>query len=167
MTTVPRRVRCSRAPQPRCSTPVHPTHRETLEPPSVIADQIANALGAVLEALALPVPAGGVEVTPAKSREHGDWQSNVALVLAREAKTSPRDLAARIVEGLAPGAAPHVERTELAGPGFINFFLAPSWLHDVLRAVIAAGDEYGRGHTYDGLRVNLEFVSANPTGPLH
>ncbi len=55
----------------------------------------------------------------------------------------------------------------MAGPGFINFFLSPAWLHDVLVAVVAAGDEYGRGNEYDGLRVNLEFVSVNPTGPLH
>src|SRR5204863_1989379 len=61
----------------------------------------------------------------------------------------------------------HVERVEIAGPGFLNFFLAPTWLHAVLRDVVGAADRYGHGTAYDGLKVNLEFVSANPTGPLH
>ncbi len=61
----------------------------------------------------------------------------------------------------------HLERVEIAGPGFLNLYLAPSWLHEVLLAVVAQGESYGHGHALDGRRINLEFVSANPTGPLH
>src|SRR6202043_2708297 len=61
----------------------------------------------------------------------------------------------------------HVERIEIAGPGFLNPYLAPTWLHEVLRTVVARGSEYGYGDTLAGNRINLEFVSANPTGPLH
>ena len=133
----------------------------------VIADQLSAALRVALGALDLPEPERGIEVTLAKSREHGDWQTNVALVLAKRVGEKPRELAERIAARLTIVPAPHVERVEVAGPGFLNFFLAPSWLHEVLRDVVAAGDAYGRGHLYDGLHVNLEFVSANPTGPLH
>jgi arginyl-tRNA synthetase len=131
----------------------------------VIADRLAVALRAATGAAGLPDP-GPIEVVPAASREHGDLQSNLALKLAKAAGTPPRDVAARIVEYLDAGRLP-VERIEVAGPGFLNFFLAPTWLHDVLRDVVAEGAAYGRGDLHAGLRVNLEFVSANPTGPLH
>jgi arginyl-tRNA synthetase len=133
----------------------------------VVAEPIVVALRAALTAAALPVPGGGVEVTPAKSREHGDWTTNVALVVAKPAGAPPREVAQRIKDALDAAPPPHTERIEIAGPGFLNFFLAPTWLHDVLRDVIAAGDAYGHGGLYAGARINLEFVSANPTGPLH
>src|SRR5581483_65675 len=68
---------------------------------------------------------------------------------------------------LEAAATPHVEAVEIAGPGFVNFHLAPTWLHEVLRAVVAQGDRFGHGAALAGSRINLEFVSANPTGPLH
>jgi len=134
----------------------------------VIADDLIASITAALAAADLPIPPRGVEVTPAKSREHGDWQTNVALVLAKQVGASPRDVAARVIAALDAAPARHVERIEIAGPGFINFFLAPSWLHEVLQAASEQGvAAFGHGDLYAGARINLEFVSANPTGPLH
>ncbi|MBK5289866.1 MAG: arginine--tRNA ligase, partial [Acidimicrobiia bacterium] len=133
----------------------------------MIADDLASALDAALERADLPVPSGGTEVVPAKNRDHGDWQTNSALVLAKTVGASPREVAARIVAALETAMPPHVERLEIAGPGFINFFLAPTWLHDVLRAAVTSGRRFGHGDAASGQRINLEFVSANPTGPLH
>ena len=79
----------------------------------------------------------------------------------------PRDVAARLAVELEQARPGHLDRVEVAGPGFLNLHLSPSWLHEVLLAVVAQGDGYGHGHALDGLRINLEFVSANPTGPLH
>src|SRR5690348_6394243 len=87
--------------------------------------------------------------------------------LAKAAKAPPVEIAERIKATLAESPPPHLERVEVVKPGFLNFFLAPSWLHDVLRDVVHAGDAYGRGDALAGGRINLEFVSANPTGPLH
>ena len=132
----------------------------------VIADEIAVSLAAALVAAGLPEPKK-LEVTPATSREHGDFQSSVALGLQKQVgRAAPRShSASRAQLELAP--PPHLERVEVAGPGFLNFFLSPAWLHQVLTSVVTAGDAYGRGDTYAGTRVNLEFVSVNPTGPLH
>jgi arginyl-tRNA synthetase len=134
--------------------------------PAVIADALAQALRTALAAAGLPEPPS-LEVTPVTNRAHGDFQSNVALALAKQVGAPPRDVASRIADALVQTPPPHLDHIEVAGPGFLNFFLVRTWLHDVLRAVVAAGDDYGRGAEYDGLRVNLEFVSANPTGPLH
>ena len=133
----------------------------------MIADDLTTAIAGALGAAGLPEPPRGVEVTPARAREHGDWQTNVALVLAKTVGAPAREIAARIVAALEAARPRHVERIEIAGPGFVNLFLAPTWLHDVLRAAVDAGPSFGRGARYEGLEVNLEFVSANPTGPLH
>lgn len=133
----------------------------------MIADDLVSALAAALARADLPTPAGGAEVVPAKHRDHGDWQTNVALVLAKQVGASPRDVAARVVGALEAAMPAHVERLEIAGPGFVNFFLAPTWLHEVLRAAVTEGARFGHGTTAAGQRINLEFVSANPTGPLH
>ena len=133
---------------------------------SLIADELTAALHAALAAAGLPEPKK-VEVAPTNNREHGDFQSNVALGLQKQVGARGTEIAQQIVRALEQAPPPHVERIEVAGPGFLNFFLSPTWLHDVLTTVVAAGDEYGRGDTYQGQRVNLEFVSVNPTGPLH
>ena len=133
----------------------------------MIADDLALALRSALISAELPQPPTGIEVVATKSREHGDWQTNVALVLAKAAGSSPREVAARLVAALDASPVRHVGRIEIAGPGFLNFFLSPSWLHEVLATVLEEGPEFGHGHAYDELKVNLEFVSANPTGPLH
>ena len=97
---------------------------------------------------------------------HGDLATNLALVVARERKTNPRQVAGEVLAALAlPDGI--VERTEIAGPGFINFWLAEDQLAVTLHQIITAGDAYGRSDFGRGMRVNVEFVSANPTGPLH
>ena len=98
-----------------------------------------------------------------RNREHGDWATNIALV-ASKGVAKPRDVAQAIVEALAPSDL--VESVEVAGPGFLNFRLSPGWLHDVVRRA-AAGQGFGRSETGTGIKVNVEFVSANPTGPIN
>ena len=97
---------------------------------------------------------------------HGDVATNLALILAPSLRRKPRDVAHELVQTLElPAGA--VKRVEVAGPGFINFFLAEAQLAAVLPAVLAAGEHYGRSDAGRGQSVNVEFVSANPTGPLH
>src|SRR5581483_4195547 len=115
----------------------------------------------------LPEPDGGIVLDVPKQRDHGDWYTNVALQLANPLGRKPRDLATRLCDALTAHPPPFVARVEVAGPGFLNFFLAPAWLSDVLRDVIGQGDRFGHGDALAGARINLEFVSANPTGPLH
>ncbi len=97
---------------------------------------------------------------------HGDLATNVALQLAKPLRRRPRELAEAIVAELEPPPG-LVARTEIAGPGFINFWLAETALADVLVRVLDQADAYGRSTAGQGRRVNVEFVSANPTGPLH
>ena len=96
----------------------------------------------------------------------GDWATNLAMTLAKPLGRKPRDLAAAIVERLDFRRA-GISGAEIAGPGFINFRVAADVFAEGLRALIAAGDEYGRSNAGEGRAVNVEFVSANPTGPLH
>ncbi len=134
----------------------------------MIRDDLASAVREAFGALGIePLPeVVGLE-RPAR-REHGDWSSNVALATAKKAGRNPRELATQLVAHLAENLPPHVTEVELAGPGFVNFHLAPTWLHDVLADVVAAGTEhYARPDLGRGERVMIEFVSANPTGPIH
>ncbi len=101
----------------------------------------------------------------ARSREHGDFAANAAMLLARPARAKPRELAEKLVAALPANTL--VEKVEIAGPGFINFFLAPAAYHDEVRRIMAEGDAYGRNTSGGGKTVGVEFVSANPTGPLH
>jgi arginyl-tRNA synthetase len=106
-----------------------------------------------------------ISVEPPRDPAHGDLSTNAAMVLAREAKTSPRDLAAKIVAELSTD--PDVAGAEIAGPGFINLRLAPAvWLAEA-RAIAALGDNFGKPAKATGRTVNVEYVSANPTGPMH
>jgi arginyl-tRNA synthetase len=99
-----------------------------------------------------------------KRREHGDWATNVALTVGRTSG-GPRAVAQALVERLPPSEI--VERVEVAGPGFLNFHLAPSWLHDVVRRAAAQGSGFARSSRGAGQRINVEYVSANPTGPAN
>jgi arginyl-tRNA synthetase len=107
----------------------------------------------------LPVP----ELLAPKQKDHGDFATNVALALAKPAGRAPGEVA-RAVVGALP-RAPFVERVEVAGPGFINVYLTRDWLYDALRRIAVEGEAYGRTAA-TGERVQVEFVSANPTGPL-
>src|SRR5207253_8036016 len=102
-------------------------------------------------------------ITP-RQREHGDFATNVALALASRAGRPPRDVAQAIADALPE--ATFLVKTEVAGPGFLNFFTTDEWLHEALREVVTRGAAYGRFEP-TGLRAQIEFVSANPTGPLH
>jgi arginyl-tRNA synthetase len=133
----------------------------------MIRDDLRTAIGRALERAELPEPPGGIVLDPTRSRDHGDWASNVALQLKGTVGGLPRDIAERVKAALEAEAVAHLARVDIAGPGFLNLFLAPTWLHDVLREVVAAGERYGRSTVLAGRRINLEFVSANPTGPLH
>lgn len=97
--------------------------------------------------------------------DHGDFSTNIALKLARSLGMVPRDLAAAIVDNLQ--ASPLIERAETAGPGFINLYVASGAFMDVIGQVLAAGEAYGHSDLGAGKRIQIEFVSANPTGPLH
>ena len=133
----------------------------------MISVVLEDALRSALDKLGVAAPEViGLE-RPAR-REHGDWSSNVAMASAKAAQRNPRELATQIVEILGGELPPHVTKVEVAGPGFVNFHLAPTWLHDVLREVVDQGEEqYGRLDLGHGERVMIEFVSANPTGPIH
>lgn len=134
----------------------------------MIRDQLLDAVVDGLVALGIdPVPGGVVVERPAR-REHGDWSTNAALVSAKAAGRNPRELGQALADHLAEHRPPHVEALEIAGPGFVNFRLAPTWLHDVLTAVVDQGEKgYARPDLGAGQSVNIEFVSANPTGPIH
>jgi len=119
--------------------------------------RVAAALGAAEAPFVLERP---------RDAGHGDLATNLALLIARSRKANPRGVAAEVLAALAlPEGV--VERTEIAGPGFINFWLAEDQLAAALGAVVRAGERYGRAEFGRGVRVNVEFVSANPTGPLH
>ena len=111
----------------------------------------------------LEVPNFVIERT--RSRDHGDFASNAAMLLAKPARAKPRELAEKLVAALPANA--QVAKIEIAGPGFINFFLAPGAYHAELRRILGEGDAYGRNDGGKGVVAGVEFVSANPTGPLH
>jgi arginyl-tRNA synthetase len=114
--------------------------------------------------VSLDVP-GEVRVERPRNRDHGDWATNVALQLARAAGVPPRRLAETLAERL--GRVPGVKSVDVAGPGFLNVVLDAAAAGELARTVVEAGTAYGRGAAAAGQRVNLEFVSANPTGPIH
>ena len=123
------------------------------------------------EGLAAAAPALGIdgdlptpELLVPKQKEHGDFSTNVALMLAKRAGKPPREVASAIADALP--VAPSVEKVTIAGPGFLNIFTTDAWLHDALRAIAQQGEDYGHA-AVTGRRVQVEFVSANPTGPLH
>lgn len=116
--------------------------------------------GLDLDPATIPEP----EILSPRQKEHGDFATNIALVLAARAGRPPRDVAAAIL-GALPVGGDVIERAEIAGPGFLNLFVRGDWLHEALREVVARGPDYGRPSA-NGRRVQVEFVSANPTGPL-
>ncbi len=127
-------------------------------------DAIRAALVQAAERLGAP----GADVALERPRDpaHGDLSSNLALTLAKVLRAKPREVADRLVAILdVPPVL--VRKTEIAGPGFINFFLAEAQLAAVLGTVLTAGPGYGRSASGHGTAINVEFVSANPTGPLH
>ncbi len=137
-------------------------------------DQLAQAVSEAVAALAardglgLSVDPDAVHLERPARREYGDWSTNVAMVAAKKAGTNPRALATSLVEVLSAEPPAHVTGVEIAGPGFVNFRLDDGWLHDALADVLSEGeDHYARPDVGHGERVQVEFISANPTGPIH
>jgi arginyl-tRNA synthetase len=129
---------------------------------------VSDLLRAELARVAATLGADGIEFVLERPRDagHGDLATNLAMVIARQQRTKPRPVAERVVAELRlPGAV--VSRTEIAAPGFINFWLAEDQLSAEHRRILEEGPRYGRSIPVRPLRVNVEFVSANPTGPLH
>jgi arginyl-tRNA synthetase len=128
---------------------------------------VADALDALEREGQLPpgLDRGAVAVEPPRDASHGDLATNAAMVLAKRAGTNPRALAGLIAPRLE--ALPEVESAEIAGPGFINIRLSPALWQEELRTILAAAEGYGRSGVGKGQRVNVEYVSANPTGPMH
>lgn len=106
-----------------------------------------------------------IVVERTRSPEHGDFATNVAMTLAKPARTNPRDLATQLVAALPDSSL--VDSVEVAGPGFINFFVSNAAWHDEIRRIHTEGARYGHNNSGQGRTVGIEFVSANPTGPLH
>jgi arginyl-tRNA synthetase len=136
--------------------------------PEELSRIVADALSALVDDGVLALGEAGpprVRVERPKMREHGDYSTNVALQLAKQVGRPPRELAALLAERVA--AAPGVASVDVAGPGFLNVRVAAAAQGVVAGSVLAAGDAYGSSDALAGQRINLEFISANPTGPLH
>ena len=108
-----------------------------------------------------------VVVEPPRDASHGDMATNVAMVLAKDLGKKPRDLAEQLAVVFSLHLAEVVDKVEVAGPGFINLTLKPAVWRNELRRVLAAGRDYGRSDMGAGEKINVEYVSANPTGPMH
>ena len=104
-----------------------------------------------------------IVIEKSKDKSHGDYATNMALRLARLFKTSPLEVAKKIIENI---ESTNYEKIEIAGPGFINFFLKTSSFNQIISKVISLDNDYGKGEQ-NNIKINLEFVSANPTGVLH
>jgi arginyl-tRNA synthetase len=135
---------------------------------NVLAAAVADALAAAQKAGELPDPLDRqptIELERPANKDHGDWSTNVAMQLAKPAGKSPRAIAGILIEHFTQPES--VANVEIAGPGFINFHLTHAWLTGIVREVEEAGEGWGRAEAAEPERVQVEFVSANPTGPLH
>jgi arginyl-tRNA synthetase len=131
-----------------------------------IHDLIAQALVDLQQSDVLPADLkANIQVTPSKDRSQGDFASNIAMMLAKAADKPPRELADLIVAQLSAHEA--IEKIEVAGPGFINFFVASVASHSVINDILQQGEAFGASEFGKGEKIQVEFVSANPTGPLH
>lgn len=132
-----------------------------------LRDLLMAALGRLVsegKIEAVPLPAFNIEIPQDKS--HGDFASNIALACAKPLKSAPRKIAELLCEAIILDGS-SFERIEIAGPGFINFFLSRNWFSNVINTVFTESDNYGRTNTGEGKKILVEFVSANPTGPMH
>ncbi|HOJ03839.1 MAG TPA: arginine--tRNA ligase [Bacteroidota bacterium] len=129
---------------------------------------LSDVVAAALKRLDIDVADVVAQFEKPKVAEHGDLSTNIAMMLARQAKRNPRELAGAIVDDMRA----HVDKrliaeVEIAGPGFINFRFAPEWMYTQLAGILERGDRFGATDEHAGKSVNVEWVSANPTGPLH
>ncbi|MFB9905858.1 arginine--tRNA ligase [Allokutzneria oryzae] len=135
--------------------------------PAALAELVRSVAVDVLTARGLDtaVLPGQVTVERPRNPDHGDYATNLVMQIAKKLGVNPRELAGELATAL--GAQDAVETAEVAGPGFVNLRLAADATAGLVRAVLTAGDDYGKGEALAGRRINLEFVSANPTGPIH
>src|SRR3990172_458697 len=134
---------------------------------ALVHSRIIAALQALQGEDALPagLDFANVEVSPPREAAHGDLACNAGLVLAKAAKMKPRDIAEKLAQKLEGDA--DISAVEVAGPGFLNMSFVPAFWHGVIAAILKEGANYGRVDLGHGERVNVEYVSANPTGPMH
>ncbi|HZP15104.1 MAG TPA: arginine--tRNA ligase [Nocardioides sp.] len=136
--------------------------------PEQLSATIVDALKALVDRGEIALPNGvptEVKVDRTKQKEHGDYATNVALQLAKGAGLNPRDFAGKLADELA--ATDGIDQVDVAGPGFINVFVSAGAQGAVAAAIVEAGDAYGTSNVLGGKKINVEFISANPTGPLH
>jgi arginyl-tRNA synthetase len=146
------------------------TSRQDIHDVAGLAASLEAALADALGELGVEAPPAAGELDVPSRAEHGDFTTNAALVNAKVARRAPREIAQALGERWSAGAgAEACERFEVAGPGFLNLFLTDAWHRGALARMLAAGADYGRGVLPPERRqkVNIEFVSVNPTGPLH
>lgn len=152
-------TRCPAALRCQVDTSWSPSVKDALH------DLLEQALQRLHQDGVLEAPTADFVVERTRSREHGDFACNVAMLLAKKAGRNPRELATAIIAALPTNA--FIAKVEIAGPGFINFFLADAAWHGEIRRALHEGAQYGHGKSGAGRAVGVEFVSANPTGPLH
>lgn len=132
-------------------------------------NQLKNLLGQALSSFtqkhALEFELPEIQIERTRDKSHGDFASNIAMMLAKPAKMNPRQIATEIIEALP--ATEFVTKVEIAGPGFINFFLSAEANLQVIKDVLEQGEKFGLSQVGQGKKVQVEYVSANPTGPLH
>lgn len=137
--------------------------------PETLAEAVLSVLRPIAEERrpgeAFELAVADIVLDRPRNRDHGDWSSNIAMRLAKQLGTSPRELAQQIADGLAKVAG--IASVEVAGPGFINVRLDAAAAGALAKTIVEAGARYGRNATQAGRSINIEFVSANPTGPLH
>ena len=126
---------------------------------------LSSALEHVAAELGLSLDNHTIHIEATRDKAHGDFATNMAMTLTKLAKRNPREIAQKIIEALPD--SPLIEKTEIAGPGFINFYLKGDAWHSVIGDIFDQGEQYGRCDHGAGEKIQLEFVSANPTGPLH
>lgn len=132
-----------------------------------IRDTVEKSLQKAIEQGEIPqIDIPYITIETPKEKEHGDFSTNVAMQVTKLAKKPPRQTAEIIINNI-DYSGTYIAKTECAGPGFINFYLKDEWLYDALKLVKAEGADYGRINIGNGEKVMVEFVSANPTGPLH
>lgn len=132
-----------------------------------VRSTVKNALAAAINKGELPEASfDEIVVETPKEKEHGEFSTNIAMQLARQVKKAPVQTASILISNM-DFTGTYIEKAESAGPGFINFFLRSSWLYDALQTIVRERDDYGRINIGKSKKVMVEFVSANPTGPLH
>jgi len=133
---------------------------------SRLKDLVAEAIASLQQDGTLPTEFDpNIQIDRTRDSSHGDFACNIAMLLAKPARAKPRDLAEKIVAAIPPSS--DVDRVEIAGPGFINFFLKADAITAVIPAILETGEAFGRSTIGNDKKVQVEFVSANPTGPLH